>query len=145
MIPPPDRGLGRAPRPSAPGLTAIGIFLVVGGVAALLAGTTLLVPGTPLDGIWRLNPIAHSRLKPMGPTIGLGFLVLSSALAAASLGWFRRRRWGWALATAIIAIQFAGDLTNLLSGDLLRGGAGILIASALLSYLFTARVRAAFS
>jgi len=60
-------------------------------------------------------------------------------------GWWRRRRWGWILAIVIIAIQLLGDLLNLLRGDVLRGAAGVLIASALLFYMTRPRVRAAFA
>jgi hypothetical protein len=37
-----------------------------------------------------------------------------------------------------------GEITNLVRGDWLRGGTGFIIASALLLYLLTPRVRAAF-
>jgi len=46
---------------------------------------------------------------------------------------------------AIIAIQLLGDTINLARGDLLRGATGIIIAGALLLYLCSSRIRAAFS
>jgi hypothetical protein len=52
---------------------------------------------------------------------------------------------GWRLAVAIIATQVIGDIVNLVRGDWLRGGTGVMIAGALLLYLLTPRVRAAFS
>jgi len=112
---------------------------------AALAGTTLVLPATILDRAWRLNPVAYAQLAPLGTPVGIAFLLLALVLAVAATGWWRRRRWGWILAVVIIAIQLLGDLLNLLRGDVLRGAAGVLIASALLFYMTRPRVRAAFA
>ena len=112
---------------------------------ASLAGTTLVWQGGPLDRIWSLNPRAHEELAPFGKGVGIPFLFLAATLAAASLGWFKRRRWGWRLAVAIIATQILGDLVNIFRRDLLRGGIGLLIAGALLFYLLRPRLRSAFA
>ena len=103
-----------------------------------LAGTTLLWRGTVLDRAWTLNPTAYQQLSPLGSKIGILFLLLSSALLVSGIGWFRRRLWGWRLAVAIIATQVLGDIINLVRGDWLRGGIGVVIAGALLLYLLTA-------
>jgi len=55
-------------------------------------------------------------------------------MAIASVGWFKRRFWGWGLAVAIISTQIAGDSINLVRGDFLRRGPGLAIAAALLLY-----------
>jgi hypothetical protein len=70
---------------------------------------------------------------------------LALALAAAGVGWFKRRLWGWRLAVAIIATQVLGDLVNMFRRDVLRGGTGFTIASALLFYLFRPQVRKVFA
>lgn len=127
------------------GFVAVGAFLFFGATMATLAAITLLWPGTPLDRAWRLNPEAYAQLAPMGAPIGLLFLLLGLALAAAGVGWFRRRLWGWRLAVAIIAIQVLGDVVNCLRGDWLRGGTGVLIAGALLLFLLRSSVRDAFA
>lgn len=111
---------------------------------ASLAGTTLVWPGCALDRIWNLNPRAHEQLAPFGRAVGIPFLLLGATLALASLGWFKRRRWGWRLAVAIIATQLLGDLVNIFQGELLRGGIGFLIAGALLFYLLRPQLRSAF-
>ena len=126
------------------GLTAVGIFLFFGGIMALLAGITLTWPGTGLDKIWIANPTAYAQLQPLGWKVGILFLALSVALVAAGVGWFQRRAWGWKLAVAIITTQVLGDLINLLRGDVFRGGVGFTIAAALLLYLVSREVRAAF-
>ena len=124
------------------GFAAIGTFLFFGATMAGLAASTLLWPGTLLDRVWRLNPTAYQQLAPLGSKIGILFLLLSAALFVSGIGWFRRRRWGWRLAVAIVATQVLGDLINLIRGDWLRGGIGVVVAGALLLYLFTPRIKA---
>jgi len=111
---------------------------------AALAGTTLLVPGTTLDRAWALNPGAYQQLSSMGSIAGLLFLLLSLLLIFSAVGWFHRRRWGWILAVVIISFQVIGDLVNLLRGDSQRGAVGVIVAGALLFYLFTPSIRADF-
>lgn len=123
----------------------MGIFLFFGAITASLAATTLLWRGTALDRIWDLNPTAYKQLAPLGRTVGILFLLLGAALTTAGIGWFQRRLWGWRLAVAIIATQILGDVANCVRGDLLRGGAGVIIASALLLFLLQPKMRAAFA
>jgi hypothetical protein len=126
------------------GFNAIGIFLFFGAVMAGLAAITLLWQRTPLDRLWVLNQMAYNRLVPMGRTVGILFLLLSVALAMAGIGWFRRRPWGWRLAVVIIATQVVGDLVNCVRGDLLRGATGVIVAGALLLFLWRPKVRDSF-
>jgi hypothetical protein len=128
-----------------PGFTAIGIFLFFGAVMASLAATTLLWRGTALDRVWALNPIAYRQLAPVDGWVGVLFLLLGAALTTAGIGWFRRRLWGWRVAVVIIAIQVLGDVVNCVRGDWLRGGAGIVIAGALLLFLLQPRIKATFA
>ncbi len=120
-------------------MTAIGVFLFFGAVMASLAGSTLIWPGTLLDHMWVLNAPAYRELAPFGKSVGVPFLVLSAALAAAGVGWFGRRLWGWRLAVVIIATQVLGDLVSMFLGHFVRGAAGVTIASALLLYLLRPR------
>jgi hypothetical protein len=125
-------------------MTAIGVFLFFGAVMASLAGTTLIWRGTFLDHMWVLNAPACRQLAPFGEKVGVPFLVLSAALAAAGVGWFGRRLWGWRLAVVIVAMQVLGDLASIFIGHFVRGAAGVAIASALLLYLLRPAVRGAF-
>jgi hypothetical protein len=127
------------------GFVAIGVFLFFGATMASLAATTLLLPGTPLDHAWTLNPAAYKQLFPLGSKVGILFLLLAVLLVVSGVGWFQHRLWGWRLAVAIVATQVIGDIVNLVRGDLLRGATGVIIAGTLLLYLLTPRVRAAFS
>jgi hypothetical protein len=79
------------------GIAAIGVFLFFGATMASLAALTLLWRGTPLDRIWGLNPTAYNQLAPLADTVAMLFALLGVALAAAVIGWFRRRLWGWRL------------------------------------------------
>ena len=126
-------------------MTVIGVFLLFGAIVACLAGTTLVEPGTVLDRMWVLNPRAYSELAPLGRTVGLGFLLLAVALAAAGFGWSHRRRWGWQLAVAIFATQVVGDFVHVLTGHVWQGAVGVTIAGAILAYITRPNVRNAFS
>jgi len=108
---------------------------------AAYAALTLLEPGTMLDRLWVLNKTGHTQLASLGKGAGLGFLVLSALLCAASVGWFRRRFWGWVLGTAIVAINAAGDLVNLAVGEHFKGAVGVAIAGLLLIYMTRPGVR----
>ena len=132
-----------APKPS--GFAAVGVFLFFGATVASLAAITLLWRGTYLDPIWSLNPTAYRQLAPLGRDVGVPFLLLGLALAAAGIGWFRRRLWGWRLTVAIIAIQIVGDVMNCIRGDWLHGGIGVVIAGALLLFLFRPIVKGTFA
>ena len=125
-------------------MTAVGVFLFFGSVMASLAGATLIWRGTFLDHMWILNAPAYRQLAPFGERVGVPFLLLSAALAAAGVGWFGRHLWGWRLAVVIIATQVLGDLVSIFMGHFIRGAAGVAIASALLLYLLRPVVRGAF-
>ncbi len=127
------------------GITAVGVFLFFGATMASLAGATLSWPGTSLDRMWALNPTAHKELATLVKPAGILFLLLAAVLALSGTGWFKRRRWGWRLAVAVIATQVLGDLVNFFRGDLLRGGVGFGIATVLLFYLLRPAVRAVFN
>ncbi len=116
------------------GFLPLGIFFFFGSVMATYAAVTLLKPGTFLDRAWQLNPAAHTQLSTLGRMLGLPFLVLAAALLLAGVGWFKRRRWGWLLGTAIIALSLAGDLIHLSMGDS-KSAVGVVIAGLLLVYM----------
>jgi hypothetical protein len=118
--------------PSSSARRSNGVFLVFGCCMAALAGTMLVWPGTVLDKVWTLNQPAHKALAPAGNFLGPLFFLLSVSLAIAVVGWFKHRVWDWRMTVLIISTQVIGDFVNLMRGDLLRGGTGLVIASALL-------------
>lgn len=127
------------------GVTAIGIFFLFGAVMASLAGMTLVWPGTAFDRMWAFNPRAFRELAPVGKTVGILFLLLGVTLSATSVGWFKRRLWGWRIAVIIIATQVLGGLIHVFLGRVVEGGVGVAIAGALLLYLLRVKVRAVFN
>jgi hypothetical protein len=131
-------------RPKSRGIFAVGIFLFFGAAMASLAGTTLVWPGTILDGMWLFNAPAHVRLAPYGKPAGIAFLLLGATLAVAGIGWFKRQPWGWWLAAVIIATQILGDVVNAFMGDVIRGASGFVIAGTLFLYLLRPEVRSTF-
>jgi hypothetical protein len=126
-------------------LIAVGVFFYFAMTMALYAAITLLCPGTALDKLWSLNPDAHRQLLEFRKVAGLGFVILAGVAAVAGVGWFRRRLWGWQLAVFGMSVQILGDCVNVMRGDFLRGGLGLLIGTALLAYLLSHKVRKNFS
>lgn len=126
------------------GFAAMGLFFVFGATMAAYAAVTLLEPGTALDRLWALNKTGHAHLALLGKTAAPGFAVLSATLAVTSVGWLRRRRWGWILGITIIAINAAGDLVNLVMGEHWKGAVGVAIAGLLLVYMAGNEVRSYF-
>jgi hypothetical protein len=133
---------GSGPRPVTPALT--GAFFALAFLLTGLAGVTLTFPGGPLDWIWRFKSIEHDQLLRMAPLVGYGFLALSIIMAAASVGAFGRRCWGWMLAVAIFGVNGVGDAVHMASGALLGGAIGVAAAGAILWWLTRPRVRALF-
>jgi len=105
------------------------------------AAITLLIPGTALDALWRLNPHGHEALAHLGRWAAVPFCALSPALALAAIGWFRRRRWGWVLGVTIITINMLGDLGQIFFGEGWKGAVGVAIAGALFVYLTRRGIR----
>ena len=126
------------------GFAWIGAFFLFGATMAGYAAFTLLKPGTVLDALWALNKRGHVALLAVGRTAGLLFIVLSAALMLTVVGWFRRRKWGWALGVAVVAMNMVGDLVNLIHGEGLKGAAGLVIAGALLIYMTRPGMRSYF-
>jgi hypothetical protein len=90
--------------------------------------------------MWQLNPRAHSDFQSMGGwAIGL-MLLVGAACALAARGLWRRTRWGYILALAVLSINLLGDLLNaLVLGDL-RTLVGLPIGGGMLAYLLSDRV-----
>jgi len=126
------------------GSLAIGIFLLAGAVTATIAGITLISPGTFLDRMWTLNKTGHAGLASLGKSVGFLFPVLGLALAAAGIGWLKRRYWGWRLAVLLIGGNALGDLIRFASGDWIGGAVGVILAGSLLLYLTRPSVRTFF-
>jgi hypothetical protein len=122
----------------------LGAFFAFACLACSLAGVSLLTPGGALDWIWLIKPEEHGLLLALGPWMGAAFLALALAMAAASLGTFRRRRWGWWLAVLIFAVNGAGDAARIPAGAALQGAIGDAATALILWWLTRPRDRQLF-
>jgi hypothetical protein len=122
----------------------LGGFFAFACFMCALAGISLLTPGGALDWIWLRKPEEHELLLALGPRAGWGFVALALAMAAASYGTVRRRRWGLWLAMAIFAVNAAGDAARLFSGAMWEGLIGVAVTAAILWWLTRPGVRALF-
>jgi len=123
---------------------AITVLLFWGALAATLAAISLLFPGTWLDAMWVVNPRGHEGLLALPKSIGYFFLILGLVLLITGIGWSRRRFWGWALASLLIAGNLAGDLLRFAQGQWVAGTVGAVVAGGLLVYMLRRNVRGFF-
>jgi len=123
-------------------IALISLFFVFGAFASGLAAFMLLLPSTPLDALWRLNPHARDGLAPMGLWAVFLMSVVCVACAATALGLWHRRRWGYWAAISILAINLLGDTINAIALRDCRTLIGLPIAGFLIAYLL--RKRTAF-
>jgi len=126
------------------GLTALVAFFGFGAMASGTAALSLAIPGTVLDRAWALNPRGHQGLLGLGGWgIGLMVLVCTACLVTARGIWVRAP-WGRLLALAILATNITADTaTAIVTGDG-RTLIGIPIGAAMIAFLFTPDVKAAF-
>ena len=133
-------------RPARPlGITLLSAFFAFGVLASALAATLLLLPGSFLDAVWRLNPHGHEGFMRLGvfapPLLG----AVSLACGAASFGLFSGRRWGLRLAVVLLVVNLVGDLLNAGFGIEPRAAFGVPVVALLLWFLSTAKVKAFFA
>ena len=123
------------------GITALSIFFSVGALISLTAAVSLLFPNSFLKPIWRLNPRAQVGFEGIGWWAIVLLLAVCVSCLVAALGMWRGARWGQRVAVALIAINLIGDVINTLLGTEPRAIIGVPIASAILWYLVSKRVR----
>ena len=125
-------------------ITLLIILFAIGTIASLLSAASLIFPGSFLEPIWRINPQAHEGFR----RIGYWAIVLMSTVCAAclfaSIGLWRRQKWGYWLAVAMLSLNLAGDVANVIVGSELRAIVGIPIALFVLAYLIRPQIRKLF-
>lgn len=118
------------------GIALLSFFFLFGVLASGLSVVMLLLPGTPLDVLWRLNPHGHEGFLAMGPWAVVLMSAVCFACATAALGLWRCRRWGRWMAIVILTINLVGDTINSLRTHDWRTLIGVPIAGLMISYLF---------
>ena len=125
-------------RPPA-GIAALSIFFAFGAAMTGLTATLLVLPGSPLDAIWNLNPVARDELARIGVWAVALMLLVCIACAAAAIGLWKGAVWGRRLAVGILVVNLIGDVTNAVVRSDPRTLIGIPIAGAMIAYLLSRR------
>ena len=121
------------------GITALCLFFVFGAIMSGLAAMMLLIPGSVLEMLWRLNPRAREGLAAMGWWALLLMGVVCVACGTAALGLQHCKRWGYWMALTILAINLAADLSNAVIAHDWRTLIGLPVGGAMVVYLLTKR------
>jgi uncharacterized membrane protein (DUF2068 family) len=126
------------------GISALGVFALVGAVLAALSAVSLAFPGSALEPMWQINRRGHEGLARMHGWAVLLMAAVSMACGITGIGLWYLRRWGYALAVAGLSIQLAGDMLNVVLGIEPRAIVGAPIVVGLLLYLSRRDVRRVF-
>jgi hypothetical protein len=120
-------------------------FFTFGATMCALTIVLLLLPGTSLDSLWRLNPDAHSSFQSLGKMGVLLMFVVGAACALAAIGMWQGSLWGMRLALVILSINILGDLLNAFVRHDLRTLIGLPIGGAMIVFLIRNKKRATIS
>ena len=110
-------------------------FFAFGATMCALTVCLLLVPGSALDSLWRLNPDARLAFESLGYWSVVLMLTVGTACLFAAIGLWRGRQWGAWLALIILSINMLGDLTNVFVRHDYRGLIGVPVAGAMIFFL----------
>ncbi|MGH8093573.1 MAG: hypothetical protein ACREIF_08880 [Chthoniobacterales bacterium] len=111
-------------------------FFAFGACACLVTIAALLLPGSLLDAVWRLNPGARLGFQKIGPLLSVSLmLMVGAACACAAVGLAGRKSWGRNLAIGILVVNLLGDSVNALARHDPRTLIGLPIGGVLLWYL----------
>jgi hypothetical protein len=122
----------------------VGVFFAVATGITLVTATSLLLPGSILDTMWRIKPEEHEQLLRAAVPASMGFFALAVIMAIASVGVFRRRHWGWWLAIAIFVTNGIGDAIRITLGAPAEGAVGVSVVVLILFWLIRRSVRELF-
>ena len=118
------------------GIALLSFFFLFGVLASGLSAVMLLLPGTRLDVLWRLNPHAHEGFLRMGHWAVILMCAVCFGCATAALGLWDCQRWGRWTATVILSSNLVGDTVNSFLTHDWRTLLGVPIAGLMIVYLF---------
>jgi len=110
-------------------------FFAFGAMMCALTIALLLIPGTVLDSLWRLNPEARVAFQSFGSWSLLLMLTVGTACLFAAIGLWRGSVWGTRLALTILSVNIIGDLVNSLLRHDYRALIGLPVGVAMIFYL----------
>ena len=117
-------------------------FFSFGAIACAVTTLLLLVPGSSLDVVWRLNPEAQIGFQQIGRIFSILLMsIVGIACACAAVGLARQRSWGRRLAIGILVVNMVGDFFNALIRHDLRTLIGLPIGGAIIAYLWKTGTR----
>ena len=106
--------IGKKP-PSVTRVTSVILFGST--IIALAGGLSLLWPGTILDMLWQLNPVAQTEFASGGRLSGLLLVCLGMMSSLAGVGLLKGKTWAWWLTLLGLVAVGAVNLIRLLAGD----------------------------
>ena len=139
------QGTWRHDQPRPLGVTLLCVFFAASTLMAATASAALLVPGTNLDIMWKVNPGARDGFVVIGPPAVMLLQIVAAACALSAVGLWKGARWGYLIALAVLCINWLGDLAHIVLGGDLRTAVGLPIAGGMILYLASGRVRRLFS
>ena len=110
-------------------------FFAFGATMCTLTIVLLLLPGTALDSLWRLNPEAHLAFQSVGVWAVLLMFVVGIGCVFAAIGLWRKSFWGIWLTLTILSLNIVGDLFNALVRHDYRALIGLPVGGAMIFYL----------
>jgi hypothetical protein len=129
-----------ARRSDAPlGIKAIALFFAFGTGMSALTALLLCFPGSSLDLVWNLNPEAHDGFRLIGGPAVLLMAVVAASCAAAGIGLWRIRGWGYWIAVAVLSINVIGDILNFVVRHDWRTLIGLPVGGAMILFLYRRR------
>lgn len=125
-------------------VTTLAVLFGLGAGATLASGMSLLMPGGPLEPMWRVNPGAREAFGRMGLAGPVLMATLSAACTSAAAGLWTGRPWSYRAAVVVLAINLMAAIANVITGAEPRAKVGIPIVAALLAFLTSKHVRSFF-
>jgi hypothetical protein len=122
------------------GIKLLAAFFAFGAAMCGLTIALLVIPGTRLDALWKINPDARVTFQALGTMSILLMLVIGSACASAAIGLARGRLWARRLAIVILAFNLLGDVINAMARHDWRTLIGLPIGGVIIAYLIKVEV-----
>lgn len=118
------------------GVTALSLFFGAGAGISFTSCLSLLLPGSLLEPMWRLNPRARNAFAGMGAWAVVLLSTVCLACALCAVGLWRGKPWGRRLAIGLLGVNLVADIANVIAGTQPRAAFGVPIAGAMLGYLW---------
>ena len=131
--------LGPTRRPA--GVTFLSLFFFAAAAISYVTAVSLLDPEGPLEGVWRINPIAREGLAEMGGWAPALLFGVGAACALAGVGLWRRKVWGRRLALGVLTVNLIGDFANVFVRGDERALIGMPFVGLLTFYLLSGRAK----